>query len=232
LYRRILVDLGVLDPKSLALLEDTARLYIVTAEELPALWEAGRLLARLTQIGLAPERLHLVVNMKKRRGDSVDHGTGEGFRAQSTGRWRNRARRWKSSCRGPFHRREVADAQGNSEAGGAYVGEGPSAPPVGIQAGAAGPRVSIAVRSAFAAKADQHGLTPMTDQVRDLLRDVVANRRLRNRSHHPVDHFAQAAHERLAEPGVRGWLFEVPQVTFSGEYSFPMRMAISGLSSG
>jgi Flp pilus assembly CpaE family ATPase len=68
LYRHVVVDLGVLSPMSLALLEDTANLYIVAAEELPALWEAGRLLGRLTKLGFQPESLHFLVNFKKRRG--------------------------------------------------------------------------------------------------------------------------------------------------------------------
>ncbi len=68
LYRHIVVDLGVLNPLSLAMLEEVAQLYVVAAEELPALWEAGRLLSRLAQIGFASERLRFVVNAKKRRG--------------------------------------------------------------------------------------------------------------------------------------------------------------------
>jgi pilus assembly protein CpaE len=67
-YKRMVLDLGVLNPLSLSLLEDAARVYVVANEELPALWEAGRLLARMTQLGYAADRLHLIVNMKKRRG--------------------------------------------------------------------------------------------------------------------------------------------------------------------
>jgi pilus assembly protein CpaE len=68
LYRHVVVDLGVLNPLSLSLLEDCSKIYVVAAEELPALWEAARLLSRLTQLGVNADRVHFVVNGKKRRG--------------------------------------------------------------------------------------------------------------------------------------------------------------------
>jgi Flp pilus assembly CpaE family ATPase len=68
LYRHVVIDLGVLNPASLNLLDETARLFVVANEELPALWEAGRLLPRISQLGIPSERVHFVVNGKKRRG--------------------------------------------------------------------------------------------------------------------------------------------------------------------
>jgi pilus assembly protein CpaE len=68
LYRHVVVDLGTLNPLSLTMLEDCSKAYVVAEEELTSLWEAGRLLNRLTQLGLGADRAHFVVNGKKRRG--------------------------------------------------------------------------------------------------------------------------------------------------------------------
>jgi Flp pilus assembly CpaE family ATPase len=67
-YRYIVVDLGTLTPLSLTILAETEHVYVVAAEELPAMWEAARLLSRLTQLGIARDHLHFVLNLKKRRG--------------------------------------------------------------------------------------------------------------------------------------------------------------------
>jgi Flp pilus assembly CpaE family ATPase len=67
-YPRIVLDLGVLDPLSLTLLEDANQVVVVASEDLPALWEAGRLLKRLTQLGIPGESIRFVLNLKKRRG--------------------------------------------------------------------------------------------------------------------------------------------------------------------
>jgi pilus assembly protein CpaE len=68
LYRHVVIDLGMLNPPSLNLLDETAHLFVVANEELPALWEAGRLLPRIAQLGIPSERVHFVLNAKKRRG--------------------------------------------------------------------------------------------------------------------------------------------------------------------
>jgi Flp pilus assembly CpaE family ATPase len=49
-------------------LEDVTELVVVASEDLPALWEAGRLLKRLTQLGIPAETIRLVLNQKKKRG--------------------------------------------------------------------------------------------------------------------------------------------------------------------
>jgi pilus assembly protein CpaE len=74
IYGRIVIDLGVLGPISLGLLEEVTHLYVVANEDLAALWEAGRLLTRLSQLGLPPERVRFIVNQKKKRGgvDAAD----------------------------------------------------------------------------------------------------------------------------------------------------------------
>jgi pilus assembly protein CpaE len=67
-YQRIVLDAGILDPLSLCVLEDVTELVVVASEDLPALWEAGRLLKRLTQLGIPAETIRLVLNQKKKRG--------------------------------------------------------------------------------------------------------------------------------------------------------------------
>lgn len=68
LYPRIVVDLGVLGPVSLNLLEDATQVILVASEELPSLWETARLLKRLTQLAIPAESVHLVLNFRIRRG--------------------------------------------------------------------------------------------------------------------------------------------------------------------
>jgi len=67
-YQRIVLDLGVLNSVSLGLLEEATQVIVVATEDLPALWEAGRLLKRLTQVGIPAESVRLVLNQKKKRG--------------------------------------------------------------------------------------------------------------------------------------------------------------------
>jgi pilus assembly protein CpaE len=67
-YQRIVLDLGVLDAVALSLLEDVTQVMVVASEDLPALWEAGRLLKRLTQLGIPAESIRFVLNQKKKRG--------------------------------------------------------------------------------------------------------------------------------------------------------------------
>jgi len=64
LYDWIVVDLGRLTVSSLAILEETKDLFIVTTPELPALFETKRLLQRLLDAGLSRERLRLLLNRK------------------------------------------------------------------------------------------------------------------------------------------------------------------------
>lgn len=73
LYAKIILDLGTLNPVSLSLLEDVADLIVISGEDLPSLWEAGRLLNHLTTLGLPREKVRFVLNQKKRRdGVSAD----------------------------------------------------------------------------------------------------------------------------------------------------------------
>jgi Flp pilus assembly CpaE family ATPase len=67
-YQRVVLDLGVLDAVSLGLLEEATQVVVVATEDLPALWEAGRLLKRLTQNGMPAESVRFVLNQKKKRG--------------------------------------------------------------------------------------------------------------------------------------------------------------------
>lgn len=68
IYPRIVLDLGVLDTDSLNLLEDAGQIVVVASEDLPALWEATRLLKRLKELGVTAASIRLVLNQKKRRG--------------------------------------------------------------------------------------------------------------------------------------------------------------------
>jgi Flp pilus assembly CpaE family ATPase len=67
-YQRVVLDLGVLNAVSLGLLEEATEVVVVASEDLPALWEAGRLLKRLTQLGIPAESIRFVLNQKKKRG--------------------------------------------------------------------------------------------------------------------------------------------------------------------
>jgi pilus assembly protein CpaE len=58
------VDLGRLTVSSLAILEETKDLFIVTTPELSALFETKRLLQRLLDAGFPRERLRLLLNRK------------------------------------------------------------------------------------------------------------------------------------------------------------------------
>jgi Flp pilus assembly CpaE family ATPase len=68
LYGRVVLDLGVPGPLSLTLLEDATEIVVVASENLPALREAGRLLHRLTELGIPRESLRFVLNFRKKRG--------------------------------------------------------------------------------------------------------------------------------------------------------------------
>lgn len=62
LYRQIVVDLGRLNAFSLNLLEEVGELFVVTTGDLPALYEASRVLKRLAALGMDVNRLRLVLN--------------------------------------------------------------------------------------------------------------------------------------------------------------------------
>jgi hypothetical protein len=64
------LDLGRLTVFSLAILEETKDLFIVTTPELPALFETSRLLQRLLDAGFPREKLRLLLN-RKTKGDFV-----------------------------------------------------------------------------------------------------------------------------------------------------------------
>jgi Flp pilus assembly CpaE family ATPase len=64
LYDWIVVDLGRLTVSSLATMEETKDLFIVTTPELPALFETNRLLQRLLDAGFPREKLCLLLNRK------------------------------------------------------------------------------------------------------------------------------------------------------------------------
>jgi pilus assembly protein CpaE len=64
LYDWVVVDLGRLTVSSLAILDETKDLFIVTTPDLPALFETKRLLQRLLDAGFPRERLRLLLNRK------------------------------------------------------------------------------------------------------------------------------------------------------------------------
>jgi Flp pilus assembly CpaE family ATPase len=66
-YSWIIVDLGRLTAASLAVLEETRDLFLVTTPELPALFEASRILRRLLEAGLSRERMHLLLNRQPKK---------------------------------------------------------------------------------------------------------------------------------------------------------------------
>ena len=68
-YDRIIVDLGRLTTLSLALLEEMNEVYLVTTVDLPALFEVGRVLRKLMDLGMRQEQVRLILN---RVGKSVD----------------------------------------------------------------------------------------------------------------------------------------------------------------
>jgi Flp pilus assembly CpaE family ATPase len=67
LYYWIVVDLGRLTASSLAVLEASKELFVITTPELTALFEASRMLRRLLEAGLSQDKLHLLLNRKARR---------------------------------------------------------------------------------------------------------------------------------------------------------------------
>jgi Flp pilus assembly CpaE family ATPase len=67
LYGSIVIDLGRLGPLSMSLLEGLTQLHVVSSGEIPELYEAGRLLRKLTELGHS-EKLRLVVNRASKIG--------------------------------------------------------------------------------------------------------------------------------------------------------------------
>jgi pilus assembly protein CpaE len=64
LYGYIVVDLGRLTASKLAILEETRDLFVITTPHLPALYETGRMLQRLLDLGFSREKLRLLLNRK------------------------------------------------------------------------------------------------------------------------------------------------------------------------
>ena len=67
LYSWIVVDLGRLNASSLAILEETTELFVVTTPQLTALFEANRILRRLLEAGFPREKMHLLLNRKDKK---------------------------------------------------------------------------------------------------------------------------------------------------------------------
>ena len=74
LYDYTVVDLASsLNPLTLAVLEDADRTFLITTTDLPSLHRAKRALHTLAHVGIAPERVELVVNRCSRRDEvSID----------------------------------------------------------------------------------------------------------------------------------------------------------------
>jgi pilus assembly protein CpaE len=70
LYDWIVLDLGRLTASSLATLEETKELFIVTTPALPALFETKRLLQRLLDAGFPREKMRLLLN-RREKGTSI-----------------------------------------------------------------------------------------------------------------------------------------------------------------
>ena len=64
LYDWIVVDLGRITAPSLALLPEASDIFVVTTPHVPALYEAGKLVQRLLDIGLSRENVRLLLNRK------------------------------------------------------------------------------------------------------------------------------------------------------------------------
>ena len=62
LYGYIVVDLGRLNPVTLSLLEEVNDVYVVTTNGLPEMYEAGRVLKRLGDLGFTDSQVRLVFN--------------------------------------------------------------------------------------------------------------------------------------------------------------------------
>lgn len=66
LYRWIVVDLGRWSLLTATLLDEVNELFVVTTPELPSLFEAGRLLKKLLNLGRQRENMRLLINRKSR----------------------------------------------------------------------------------------------------------------------------------------------------------------------
>jgi Flp pilus assembly CpaE family ATPase len=62
LYAYIVVDLGRLNPVSLNLLEEINEVYVIATDGLPEMYEAGRVLRKLGDLGFANSQVRLVFN--------------------------------------------------------------------------------------------------------------------------------------------------------------------------
>jgi len=62
LYGYVVVDLGRLNALTLSLIEEIGGLLLVTTPELPSLFETGRILKKLNELGAPSQSTHLVLN--------------------------------------------------------------------------------------------------------------------------------------------------------------------------
>jgi pilus assembly protein CpaE len=62
LYEFIVVDLGRLNPYTMSLLGEVGEVYVVATDGLPEMYEAGRVLTKLRDLGFADARVRLVLN--------------------------------------------------------------------------------------------------------------------------------------------------------------------------
>jgi Flp pilus assembly CpaE family ATPase len=62
LHGYIVVDLGRLNGVSLNLTEEVSELFVVTTPEIPSLYEAGRVLSKLLDLGTTGGRIQLILN--------------------------------------------------------------------------------------------------------------------------------------------------------------------------
>ena len=67
-YSTIVVDLGRLNPQSMNLLTEIKELYLVCTAGLPEIYEAGRVLKKLLELGLSRDRVHVIFNRMRRSG--------------------------------------------------------------------------------------------------------------------------------------------------------------------
>jgi Flp pilus assembly CpaE family ATPase len=91
LYSWMVLDLGVVNLFSLAMLDQVDHIYMITSDDLPSLWETGRHLKRLREAGLNADRLHLIINQKKRRNgvptEDLEKALGYSIEATVTAAW-------------------------------------------------------------------------------------------------------------------------------------------------
>jgi Flp pilus assembly CpaE family ATPase len=95
LYSWMVLDVGVMNLFALAMLDHVDHIYVITSDDLPSLWETGRHLKRLRELGLNTDRLHLMINQKKRRDgvptEDLQKALGYSIEATVTAAWEEQA---------------------------------------------------------------------------------------------------------------------------------------------